>query len=426
MKTCVRHSSAQRLKRAFVLLAILVLFCSWSGHAALLDVRTDANGYEIIINIPARELHLYRNGVLVKTYPIGVGSVVSPSRLGTTQIINSVAHPTYYPPDWYLRGLKPIPPGPDNPVGTRWLGLGWSGYGIHGTNRPESIGTASSAGCIRMYNEDVEELATLVGPGTPVTFVYEPIEVHTDALTGRVLLRIHKDIYRAEGRNTVDILDALAARQIPTEGVSSAGLTMLLQQATGELVLLPVELPVVLGETPLPAAGFRVGSREYVSFDRLVGRLQDVLGLPSSATGSVLDDIAARHMAEVDGERFIDPGSLGTALGLDWEYTVAADGSRGVRFHFTRVQYGDVTLPWRVHREHTWILLPVAEFAALYGIDVDIDAGREIVYVDGRPVFGGRTIEGMLFLPHDRLASLFGVAIDWDQEAMVVTLEVKE
>jgi len=58
---------------------------------------------------------------------------------------------------------------PGGPFGTRWMGLSQPHYGIHGTNNPASIGTAASNGCIRMYNEDVNELFNLVSVGTPVT-----------------------------------------------------------------------------------------------------------------------------------------------------------------------------------------------------------------------------------------------------------------
>ncbi len=406
---------------AALLGTFLVALAAGPTHAVA-DVRADANGYEIIINIPARELHLYRDGIKVKTYPIGVGSVVSPSRLGTTEIINSVAHPTYYPPDWYLRGLQPIPPGPDNPVGTRWLGLGWPGYGIHGTNRPESIGTASSAGCIRMYNEDVEELASIVGIGTPVTFVYEPVEVHTDALTGRIMLRVHRDIYRVRDLEPSDVVGLLAARHIDTDRVSPSGIKMLLQQASGQLVLLPTELTVVLGDQTLAGAGFRIGAREYVSADRLLRALQTVLGTGDADVTTWPEELDLSRAAEVDGERFFDPETLASALGLALEQTVGPDGTPGVRFRFTRVRYGDTFLPWRAYREHSWVLLPVADFAQLYGFDVEIDTDREVVYVAGRPVFGGRTIDGALYLPHDRLAALFGVPISWDPTGMVVTL----
>jgi hypothetical protein len=61
-----------------------------------------------------------------------------------------------------------IPPGPDNPVGTRWVGLNQKGYGIHGTNEPGSIGKARSHGCIRMRNHDIEQFFTMVSVGDTV------------------------------------------------------------------------------------------------------------------------------------------------------------------------------------------------------------------------------------------------------------------
>jgi hypothetical protein len=79
-----------------------------------------------------------------------------------------VANPTY------SHAGKIVGPGPANPVGTRWMSLGYKGYGWHGTNRPESIGRAASHGCIRMRNRDVEELFDLVRVGDEVDLIEEP------------------------------------------------------------------------------------------------------------------------------------------------------------------------------------------------------------------------------------------------------------
>jgi hypothetical protein len=76
-----------------------------------------------------------------------------------------VANPTYH------HGGKTIPPGPGNPVGTRWMGLSKHGYGIHGTNEPNSIGKAASHGCIRMSKADLEEFYELVAEGDTVELV---------------------------------------------------------------------------------------------------------------------------------------------------------------------------------------------------------------------------------------------------------------
>jgi len=61
-----------------------------------------------------------------------------------------------------------IPPGPNNPVGTRWIGLSREGYGIHGTPEPREVGKTGSHGCFRLSNWDAEALAQIVEVGTPV------------------------------------------------------------------------------------------------------------------------------------------------------------------------------------------------------------------------------------------------------------------
>lgn len=107
---------------------------------------------------------------LVKQYPIAPGSYYYPTPTGNYTVIEKVYYPAWYPPNSpWARGKKPVPPGPGNPLGTRWIGLDADVLGIHGTPSSWSIGTASSHGCIRMYISDVEELFEYVNIGTPVT-----------------------------------------------------------------------------------------------------------------------------------------------------------------------------------------------------------------------------------------------------------------
>lgn len=106
-------------------------------------------------------LNLYFNDKLYRVYEVGVGRQDrTPS--GTFEISTKSMRPSWSPP-----GREPLPYGhPENIIGTRWLGLraiegtdtSIKGYGIHGTIEPESVGTPSSAGCIRLRNEEVEEL----------------------------------------------------------------------------------------------------------------------------------------------------------------------------------------------------------------------------------------------------------------------------
>ena len=113
----------------------------------------------IVISIPDRKLALIEDGKVVKIYPTAVGAAATPSPTGTFTVIRRVPNPT-----WYHAG-KVVPPGKNNPVGSRWIGLSEKGYGIHGTNAPGSIGRNVSHGCIRMRNRDVEQLFELVKVG---------------------------------------------------------------------------------------------------------------------------------------------------------------------------------------------------------------------------------------------------------------------
>ena len=111
-------------------------------------------------------LSLFINGELFNIYSVGTGKDnVTP--VGRFKIVNKGVEPV-----WYRPGGGEIPYGdPENLLGTRWMGIDSPGYGIHGTWEPETVGKQSSAGCIRLLNEDVEELFMILPPGTPVTIV---------------------------------------------------------------------------------------------------------------------------------------------------------------------------------------------------------------------------------------------------------------
>jgi lipoprotein-anchoring transpeptidase ErfK/SrfK len=121
-----------------------------------------ADRQRIVISIPDRKLVLLEGDRVVKVYGVAVGKPSTPTPEGEFQIINHVPHPTYYGAGVVMA------PGRDNPLGTRWMGLSAKGYGIHGTNVPSSIGKAASHGCIRMRQQDLEDLFDLVKVGTTV------------------------------------------------------------------------------------------------------------------------------------------------------------------------------------------------------------------------------------------------------------------
>ena len=122
----------------------------------------------IIISVPDRKIILVQNGEIKRIYDVAVGKQSTPTPAGTYHIANRVEYPTWYGPS------QVVPPGKANPLGTRWMGLGYRGYGIHGTNVPSSIGKAASHGCIRMRNQDVEELFQLVSIGDEIEIRENP------------------------------------------------------------------------------------------------------------------------------------------------------------------------------------------------------------------------------------------------------------
>jgi lipoprotein-anchoring transpeptidase ErfK/SrfK len=119
----------------------------------------------IVVSLEDRKLALIENGEVKKVYAVAVGKPSTPSPEGTFTIQRRVANPTYH------HDGKTVLPGPNNPVGTRWMGLSKTGYGIHGTNEPKSIGRAASHGCIRMARVDLEEFYPMVAVGDTVRLI---------------------------------------------------------------------------------------------------------------------------------------------------------------------------------------------------------------------------------------------------------------
>jgi hypothetical protein len=126
-------------------------------------------GLVIVIQRGANVLTLYDGERAVRTFGVATGSSEYPSPAGTWSIVDKQRDPWWRPPDSdWAAGAKPIPPGPGNPLGTRWMGLSAAAVGIHGTPDAASIGYSASHGCIRMRVPEAEWLFEQVELGTPV------------------------------------------------------------------------------------------------------------------------------------------------------------------------------------------------------------------------------------------------------------------
>jgi lipoprotein-anchoring transpeptidase ErfK/SrfK len=129
-------------------------------------------GAVIVIRRESKGLYLYSGRRLVRRLGVATGQARYPTPLGSFMVADKQYNPWWYPPssDW-AKGLKPVPPGPGNPLGTRWMGLNGGLVGIHGTPDAASIGYSASHGCIRMRIPDAEWLFEHVDVGTPVVIV---------------------------------------------------------------------------------------------------------------------------------------------------------------------------------------------------------------------------------------------------------------
>lgn len=182
----------------------------------------------------------------VITHPISIGRQNWNTPLGVTHIVQRLTQPAWYPPaavraEHEANGRPMpavVPPGPDNPLGDYALLLGISGYLIHGTNKPLSIGMRVSHGCIRLYPEDIAALFNRVGRGTPVRIIDQP---HKAAVReGRLFVEVHPptDETDAESRDIEPVLEIIrneveSQPEIAAEDVDWERVSEVFQRADG-------------------------------------------------------------------------------------------------------------------------------------------------------------------------------------------------
>ena len=141
----------------------------------------DAVRESVVINLAEMRMYFYKTpGQAPQTYPIGIGRDGLLTPVGVTTITRKKAGPTWTPTA-RMRSEDPtlpvtVPPGPDNPMGTHALYLGFPQMAIHGTNKPYGIGRRVSSGCIRMFPEDIGKVFDQVPVGAKITVVDQPIK----------------------------------------------------------------------------------------------------------------------------------------------------------------------------------------------------------------------------------------------------------
>lgn len=166
----------------------------------------------ILINLAEMRLYFFHPSkdkeTIVTTFPIGIGRSGYDTPTGEFRVEMKIKNPTWYPSE-SSRINNPklpieVPPGPKNPLGKYWIQLSLNGYGIHGTNRPGSIGKKISLGCIRLFPENIEWLFNQVKSGIAVRIINMPVkfgmrggvlyvEAHRNGLT---LVELEKEAFR--------------------------------------------------------------------------------------------------------------------------------------------------------------------------------------------------------------------------------------
>jgi L,D-transpeptidase ErfK/SrfK len=152
----------------------------------------------LVINLPEMRLFDFtadpeRPTVLA----VAIGDAVDPTPVGEFRVGQKRVDPYWNVPE-SIRAERPelpavVPPGPDNPLGDRWLTLGTSSYGIHGTNNVWSIGRNATHGCVRLYNDDMRALFDRTRSGTRVRLVYQPVKL--GQRNGVLYVEAHRDEY---------------------------------------------------------------------------------------------------------------------------------------------------------------------------------------------------------------------------------------
>lgn len=155
----------------------------------------------VVINLAEMRMYTFlKAGETPKSFPLGIGREGLSTPIGTTTIVRKKDGPTWRPTA-RMRSEHPelpvaVPPGPDNPMGTHAIYLGWPEYAIHGTDKPYSIGRRASAGCLRMYPEDIVKAFGMLPVGTRVTVVNQPVK--TGWVGDKLYLEAHPTTEQAD------------------------------------------------------------------------------------------------------------------------------------------------------------------------------------------------------------------------------------
>jgi len=311
------------LKKSFFI-ALIVIICF---SRVLADSGSNKSAIEI--NLPSGTLSLYKDGNLVKEYPLCLGKQSTPTPTGQYRIIYKAVNP------YWLNKGDVVPPGPQNPLGVRWMGI-TSDIGIHGNNKPESIGTYASAGCIRMFNRDVVEVYNQVTVNTPVNIKYDRLKLFEDKYSMKKSIIIYPDIYKKGKEIAVQQLAQLSNTDISEEILKKAR----------EIIAKPIAKPlavsdgigVFLNNSLMTCDALEEEGEVYVNYKAA----EDILGLTPELAGKFNIGIK-----ELEGAIYINLNDTADSFGGTVSYDEAVANAYidmevvKVNGTFAGINYGD-------------------------------------------------------------------------------------
>lgn len=154
-------------------------------------------GEGIVLNVPERGVYIFHGGQMKMRNPCAVGQADWQTALGAYHLEQKEKNPKWHPTPTMIERenmtIFEVASGPGNPLGDRWMGWSLGGYGFHSTNRPASVGSVASHGCVRLYPEAAHAMYETVKVGMPILSVYQPITL--GKRDGNVYISVFSDIY---------------------------------------------------------------------------------------------------------------------------------------------------------------------------------------------------------------------------------------
>ncbi|MHB0885615.1 MAG: L,D-transpeptidase [Bacillota bacterium] len=341
-------------------------------------------GPYILLNLASTSLYYFEDGRLIKRYEVGVGRTFEQTPIGNFRVVDKHVNPTWYPPG----GRKPVPPGPANPLGTRWMGLGGVNVGIHGTNAPWTLGYPSSGGCIRLLNTDAEELYERVKLGTPVKIIYETAEVVHDDATGEDTLIVWADIYRHGQATPEEIIAKLEEAGRPG-GARIDDVLEALAASDGKTVRLSLGRPAKLNGWEVPGGVHFADGAFWVKLRPLAESFGHQVVWDAQARQARVDGNPVPGVAGDDGQWRVKLEDLQAILGLPLTWDLDETGRLNLATY--GLYLGDKLLTRQVVAVGDDFLIPLRVATADLGLRGWWDFAR------GQVTAGGDYLPGAIY-----------------------------